>query len=158
MNDTPKIFSDASDDDLPDDLLLLAEQLSADAEHLASVYGPRETLRSGEFHPATTPVRPSTRHKIFGRIAAAAILFSVGVGTWQGAKFLTKSPEVHHERTVATSDSRTNDVDSRTNISRTNILDERVSVGYFQNLTSPEQEGLLDLMETVGEPASSLSI
>ena len=145
-------FSPGADDndELPDDLLALAEQLTADADRLATVFGPRSMLCSGNMEPEGSRVESSSffnRRRSWLRIAgAAAIVFALGAGAWRVSREGIVVPGPRHEKAVAATGARTNEIEGQ------------VSASSFQDLTSPEQEGLLDLLETSGARTSSLSI
>lgn len=140
--------------DLPDDLALLAEQLGADADFLAARYPADATDRV--IRP--TAVHFAADHVATGRVrwawlSVAALLF-VAAGIWSGSgMFEHQQPSA----VVSTDGSRTPQTKSTADVALPSELPVTPSM-YFQDLSGPEQEGLLDLFEEESLPQSSLSI
>jgi len=137
---------DACDDEtelaLPADLAALAEQLTADAKFIASRHtSPLQPVRS-------SAVAPDSRwHR--GLTAAAILLVaSAGVARWM------TWPE-HHQAAVPAML-----VNGHHHVAGDPqpAADAAVPADFFQGLSGPEREGLLDLLEKDATEQVSLSI
>ena len=141
MQFEPRIISDDGDDrDLPDDLLILAEQLTADADRLAAVYPVDRRDRSPAVVAASARLSPKSNWRRI--VGAAAILAAVGIGGWTALG----PRNVEHPRG---------------NIAVSSHVAESAPVmssSLFQDLTGPEKEAVLDLLEGDGARPASLSI
>jgi hypothetical protein len=155
----------------------LARQLEADAALLADKYPPRplasDVLQAGEGHPAVGVAR--RRPAVwFARTAAASVVLALGA--WGTLHWLGNSPHGRaHGPTAEKADklpairpadiARTSQAAAPASTLRSgpaNPVDERrpwsVPVLLFHDLTSPEQEAVLDLMEAHGMKVPDLSI
>jgi hypothetical protein len=124
---------------LPADLAALAEQLTADANHIAARHAsPSQPSRSQA--PADYG---SSWHRAL-TAAAILLIFSAGVARWmtwpetQHASAPTMLVNGPHESQPA--------------------VDAAVPAQFFQGLSGPEREGLLDLLEKEAKDHASLSI
>jgi hypothetical protein len=129
---------------LPADLAALAEQLTADANYIAARYvSPSQPARS----QAQSVEHDSRWHRA---LTAAAILLiaSAGVARWmtwpqtQHAAAPTMLVNGHHHVAGETQPA----------------ADSAVPAQFFQGLSGPEREGLLDLLEKEAKQQASLSI
>ncbi len=129
--------------DLPEDLLLLAEQLVADAAHVEAAC------------PTPSPavaVAPAARRR-WPWLAAAAVMFAAGLWvTWPAGK--SQRPQLAQ----ATAESEL----SHKPQTRAAIKHPQESVvtpaGLLEGLSGSEREGVLDVLETESVAQSSLSI
>jgi hypothetical protein len=149
-SDDMTVEQELSDDlELPDDLALLAEQLGADAEYLAARYPADATDRA--VRPRVARVAGSRLRMVWS--SAAAILL-VATGIWSGSRLVETEQPAPLASVVAPSSGQatlTVDVAPPADFPATPAM-------YFQDLSGPEQEGLLDLFEEESLPQSSLSI
>jgi hypothetical protein len=117
--------------DLPADLSCLAEQLRDDAEHLAKLYP-----------PGGKKAVPAGRWKRAG-IAAAVVLIALGAlgieRAWRGG-----APVDNASSTARVAPMPPND---RAEFEASEVETIIVPVGLYNDLTCPEQEGLLDLLD-----------
>ncbi len=136
---------------LPADLAELAEQLTADANHIASTYSASSgaTLRQASpAVPAQLPVEAPSRWRRAATAAAILLIASAGVARWvtwpetPQAALPTILLGGHHH---VASDPQP-------------AVDTAVPAQFFQGLSGPEREGLLDLLERDTSQQSSLSI
>lgn len=168
MHFEPRIISDDGEDfDLPDDLLILAEQLTADADRLATVYPVDRQVRSPEVAADVASIAAGAVPRVspkfnWRRIAgAAAVLFAVGVGGWAafGLRDVGQQPEnIAALRTNSNVAEQNNATKVTTVSSRVADSVPAMSSVLFQDLTGPEQEAVLDLLEGDGSQPASLSI
>ena len=166
-------------DDLPDDLALLAERLADEAEYLASRYPARG---SEDWLKAQPEPSVSFRRRFWvamgTRVAAAAAMVAVGIIgvwglsspgplpfpkipvtawnlSWPGPVPLLEIPEVN----LAAQPTWEIFSDVRSGSDRPSIAPALVvPAGFFEELSGPEQEALLDLMEIKNLDQRSLSI
>ena len=147
-------WSDAACDDegelaLPPDLALLAEQLTADAVYIAE----RHTAAA-----RTTSPLPATSEGSWRRgLTAAVVLLAVsaGIARWTSwpTPLQTAGPAtVQGDRIRLVNDHR------QVTSDRKQPADSPLPAYFFQGLSGPEQEGLLDLLEEESTRQSSLSI
>ncbi len=155
MRFEPRLFSDAGDNaDFPDDLQMVAEQLTADADRLSALYPAKLTSVPKGIDEDVAVQESEPNRRTLRRIvaSAAALLIAVGTSSWYSAH-RPHQKEHNNGTAVAT-------VGDPTEIKFGNPteIDRPMSAGFFQELTGPEQEGVLDLLENSGTRPSSLSI
>lgn len=152
-------------DELPDDLEFLGDQLSEEASLMARRYPSSADLPGARFPAKTSPSRrsePAPRGRTWGlagasRLAAAVLL--VVAGTWGSLHWLggPDAPDGFMPGGTLSPDGLAQGDGARL------FEDEGLSplivpAGYFQSLSAPEQEALLDLMENEDADLISLSI
>jgi len=178
------------DEDWPDDLCSLAEQLGDDARHLAATFPAGESRQWSDAVAASAPLTPadSNGSRSFAwRFAAASLLLALGIGVmlWSAAGH---GPAGQQTDSVAQENSRSRRAPAEQppaeqpaadkkhvaredtsspllppspagpNAQRLSPVPPLMPAGVFEDLSAPEQEALLDLMEVEGIKASSLSI
>jgi hypothetical protein len=156
--------------DLPDDLAHLAAQLSEDAERLATSYPAAQSdvwLASAAVDASVEKSSASWHRWVRIAAAVAAISLTAGTGAWvlnsrtfspdNTAQLQTPLaidsqplPRPLHSAGLHSSQSRPTEV--------TPMDSPVVPAGFFQTLSGPEQEAMLDLMEEEGIDQASLSI
>lgn len=142
----PKIVREPNDgDDLTNEMLAeLGAQLTADAQHLAQKYPARAT----RFRPAASQPRLG-RWPLLAAVASVALVAAVSLGLW------ANRPEVADKPTVVVAEQPV--LDSKVAVAiPTDSADSFVST--YENLTAPEWEGLLDLLEQQSAGVASLSL
>ena len=142
----PKIVREPDDeDDLADEMLAeLGAQLTADAQFLAQKYPARAT----RFRPAAAQPWLG-RWRLLAAVASVALVAAVSLGLW------ANRPEVADKPTVVVAEQVAVNSDGAVPIP-TDSADSFVST--YENLTAPEWEGLLDLLEQQSEGVASLSL
>lgn len=183
---------------LPDDLVLLGQQLSDDSDRLADRYPSasnndhREPVRrvvgiytdqvgdaeSHGDHPADTAAPENTRRSRLRwtrRLSAAAALMTLAAGIWAfraempshepsesaGAESASHSLAADSLQGRRFASGETSRIGSQATGRFGDTQDEQPTVvpaAFFENLSGPEQEALLDLLEDQGMLQASLSI
>jgi len=177
----PRSFADpaSADLDLPDDLAALAEQLSEDAAYLEGQYaaGCYEVWASDSSpHPnqQEPPPRRGRNRLVWGGAAAASVLLLLAGAVWvqslsqdqrpaaqlDSVESPRKSLQLEAPADAANSDraSAGQEASARAAEPSEPARSPVVPAGLFENLSGPEQEALLDLIESKGYEQSSLSI
>lgn len=147
MRFEPRVIQPDDEDDgldLPADLLLLAEQLQEDAQRIAAA--------QTSTRPLDALSRPVAARRWPMRAAVAALL--VSAGAWSALRLYSGAP--HEPHAVGPLLQVARDADSRGESKRE--VDTALPAVFFQELTGPEKEGLLDLLEQKSLEQSSLSI
>jgi hypothetical protein len=141
---------------LPADLELLAEQLTLDAQYLAAQYPYPSTQYSDAAQhdaPSSAPPVTSARHRVLWFRVAAMVIAAVGIGSatryaprwWQSdVPAAPVAVRVDAGTTRAASDQ--------------NGSSEVLPAVLFGDLSGPEREAWLDLLEDEAFSPSSLSI
>ena len=141
--------------DLPSDLKALAEQLGDDAAHLAATYPPRQVIAQ----PLTAVARGGPRAIVVGAagaVALASLLIGVA-GVWIGtAGFRTDGT---NEIDVAKVERATTDHQRSpaANSHPSQGIPATISTFSLTELSSPEMEALLDLIEREPNEVGSVS-
>lgn len=134
--------------DLPDDLAMLAEQLSDDASYLAARYpaDSEDQVELAKETPRKTNRRVSTRLMAYTALASVLVLALVFVPSQlQDPQNNTASIDVPHHAISPT-------------IEPENYPVEVSPAVFLQDVTGPEMEGLFDLMEQDAQAHTSVSI
>jgi len=130
--------------DLPDDLQALAEQLRGDAERLAAVYPAEshdEKIMPSE--AALAKAGPARRWVSQAALATATVVvLAVGVQFWLSRPVPQQAAQRNAPPANVTTD----------------VPPATITPSVFQSLTAPEQEAMLDLMESEQLGQASLSI
>jgi len=127
---------------LPDDLAALAEQLGDDAAHLAACYPPARTANFPQPLPAWRRKRfAATTAMLCG--SALAVVLVMAVVMWRSAAPIAI-------------EANSNKPDRRPQSSFTSVSAGPHAAVSLTDLSSPELEALLDLMER--EPGHTMSV
>jgi hypothetical protein len=152
--------------DLPDDLAHLAAQLSEDADRLATSYPAAQSevwLASAAADASDEKIAASWHRWVRIAAAVAAVSLTAGTGAWivssrtpspdNTAQFhppVVSEPQPLHSAQLQEALASPTEV--------TPMDSPVVPAGFFQTLSGPEQEAMLDLMEEEGLDQASLSI